>query len=120
VKASRTELWGLFALVLGVSLASQAWVRQGQTQLGEELARMARPGDIQMFSSATCGVCIEARLWFTQHQVPFSECLIEKDAACRAAFEASRAPGTPLIMVRGQPQMGFNAAQLRQALKAAT
>jgi glutaredoxin len=70
-----------------------------------------------MFSSATCGVCVQARLWFTQHGVRFEECLIESDMACRARFEASRSPGTPLIVVRGRPQVGFSAQRVHDALQ---
>jgi glutaredoxin len=117
VKASRPELLGLIALVLVVSTASSWWVRSRQGELGAQVAGLAKVGDIQMFSSVTCGVCIEARQWFVQHQIPFKECLIEKDPACRARFEQSRSPGTPLIVVRGQQQVGFNALRVLEGLK---
>jgi glutaredoxin len=117
VKASRSELLGLIALVLVVSTTSSWWVRRSQADLGAQVAGLAQAGDIQMYSSVTCGVCIEARQWFVQHRIPFKECLIEKDAACRATFEQSRAPGTPLIVVRGQQQEGFNAVRVLDGLK---
>jgi glutaredoxin len=117
VKASRSELLGLIALVLAVSTASSWWVRRSQGELGAQVAGLAKPGDIQMLSSVTCGVCTQARQWFVQHQIPFKECLIEKDAACRATFEQSRSPGTPLIVVRGRQQVGFNATRVLDGLK---
>ena len=56
------------------------------------------------------------RHWFAKHQVAYSECLIERDAACRAAFDALGARGTPVLVVRGQPQLGFSPQRLRSAL----
>jgi hypothetical protein len=49
--------------------------------------------------------------------VPFSECLIERDAQCQADFDATRAPGTPVILVRGVPQLGFNPERVHAALQ---
>jgi hypothetical protein len=51
-----------------------------------------------------------------QHDVAFSECFIEKDLACAARFEALRAPGTPMLLVRGQAQTGFDAQRVLDAL----
>jgi len=59
-----------------------------------------------------------ARLWFTEQKVPFSECFIERDAACAAEFAANRAPGTPLLLVRGQPQLGFSPDRVKERLQA--
>jgi glutaredoxin len=117
VKVSRLELLGLFVVLVGISTASSWWVRSQQQEAGEQVAQLAKAGDIQMFSSVTCGICAEARLWFTQNQIAFNECLIEKDAACRSNFERSGAVGTPLIVVRGQPQLGFNRALVLRALQ---
>ncbi|MCU0966750.1 MAG: hypothetical protein MUF08_17270 [Burkholderiaceae bacterium] len=51
-----------------------------------------------------------------QHEVAFDECFIETDAACAARFEALRAPGTPVLLVRGQLQTGFDAQRVLGAL----
>jgi hypothetical protein len=48
--------------------------------------------------------------------VAFDECFIETDAACAARFEALRAPGTPVLLVRGQLQTGFDAQRVLGAL----
>jgi hypothetical protein len=61
---------------------------------------------------------VVARRWFTTHSVTFSESGIEREAACRADFEARRAPGTPVMLVRGVPQLGFSPERLRAALEA--
>jgi glutaredoxin len=120
LKTSRRELLFLFVMLIGISTASSWWVRHKQEEAGEQVAAMAKAGDIHMFSSVTCGICAEARLWFTQNQVAFSECFIEKDPVCRTDFERSGAVGTPLIVVRGQAQTGFNRAQVLSALQSAS
>lgn len=117
MKASPWSWVGLVVLVLGVSLASQWWVGRQEGRLGDEVAALARPGDIHMLSSETCAICTIARTWFVAHNVPFTECLIERDAQCRADFDASRMPGTPVIIVRGLPQVGFNPDRVRLALQ---
>jgi glutaredoxin len=113
---NRRSIFGLILLVLAVSAASQWWAGRSQAQLGEKLSALARPGDIQMLSSTTCAFCTVARQWMQRHDVAFSECFIEKDAACAARFEAVRAPGTPLLLVRGQAQTGFDAQRVLEAL----
>ncbi len=109
--------WGLAVLVLAVLASQQWWADLQQQNIGERVAQLARPGDIHMLSSETCAICTVARDWLTQHRVPFTECLIERDAACRQALEATRSPGTPVLVVRGRPQVGFDPRRLRAALE---
>jgi len=118
VTASKRSLVGLAALVLAVSVASQWWAGRHEERLGEAVAALAQAGDIRMLSSETCAICTVARAWFTEHRVPFSECMIERDAQCQADFEATLSPGTPVILVRGLPQVGFNPERVHAALKA--
>ena len=99
-----------------VSAGVQWWHGARDARLGAELAAKAAPGDIRMLASDTCEVCKFARRWFTQHGVRFTECSIERDAQCAAEFAATRAPGTPVIVVRGKPQLGFDPARLVDAL----
>lgn len=108
----------LFLLLAAVSLALQVWQGREQQALGARVAQAAKPGDLRMISSTTCGVCTQARRWFTEHGVAFSECFVEHDAACRAELERWQAPGTPLILVRGRPQLGFSPARIEGALAA--
>lgn len=117
MRHSRASLFGLVVLVMAVSAASSWWAGNAKARIGDEVAALAAPGDIRMLSSDTCGICAEARLWFGANQVAFSECSIERDAACRAEFEALRAPGTPVMLVRGTPQLGFNPKRLLGALQ---
>jgi hypothetical protein len=116
-KVSRLSLLGLVVLVLAVSAGSQWWQGRQDRQLGSQVAALAQPGDILMLASESCSICWVARAWFKEHKVPFSECLIESDAACRQTFDDHRAPGTPVIVVRGQPQLGFDPGRLQRALQ---
>ena len=111
---------GLLLVVLVATAAQQWWVASRQQQVGRQVATAAAPGDIQMISSTTCGICTQARLWFKQHEVRFDECFVERDPACAARFEALRAPGTPVMVVRGQPQLGFDPQRLLKALQPAS
>lgn len=114
---ARRPWLGLVVVVLVTALGSQWWAARQQAQLGQQVAQWARPGDLQMLSSTTCPICAAARAWFEANDVKFSECFIETDAACAARFEATRSPGTPVIMVRGVAHIGFDPQRLREALR---
>ena len=109
-------LW-LLVLVAAVSVASQWWAGRHDSRVGADVAALARPGDIRMLASETCPICHVARGWFRDNGVAYSECLIERDTACRAEFDATRSPGTPVIVVRGTPQVGFDPDRLQRALQ---
>ncbi len=114
---TRREWLTLALIVAGVGSGSAAWRAHRNASLGDDVAAAAAPGDIRMLSSVSCGVCTAARAWFTEHGVPFSECFIERDAACLAEFQASGAPGTPLMKVRGRALLGFSPPALLEALQ---
>lgn len=115
---TRSSVIVLIVLVLAVSGASEWWRQRHADNFGARVAALAGPGDLRMLSSDSCVICVQARRWFGEHGVRFSECSIERDAACAAEFEALRAPGTPVFLVRGQPQVGFNPQRLLAALDA--
>jgi glutaredoxin len=113
---SRKSLFGLLLLVLAVSLFTQWSAGRQERDTGRQVAALVQPGDIRMLASETCSICDAARAWFTEYRVPYSECVIERDAACKAAFEASASPGTPVLLVRGKVQVGFSPERLRAQL----
>ena len=114
---SRRDLLPL-ALIAGLGLVAwPAWQAHRAGQVGAELARLARPGDIELVSSEQCVFCTAARHWLTAQSVPFGECLVERDPACMARFQAQGAPGTPLVFVRGRPQLGFSPERVLQGLR---
>ena len=109
-------LLGLVALVLATSVLTQ-WARKvSLDRIGEQVAASAQPGDIQMISSDSCVFCGLARTWFQNYRIPFEECSIERDAKCAASFNALMAPGTPLLLVRGESQIGFSPERVLAAL----
>ena len=106
----------LVALVLGVGAAMQGIEAWSRARLGTQVAASAKPGDIFMIASVTCTYCAQARAWFDANHVPFTECLIERDARCAAQYNALMAPGTPVLVVRGKRQVGFSAQAVADAL----
>jgi len=108
----------LLAVVLAVGGASEAWRAWSVGRWGEQAAAHAKPGDIQMIASDTCLYCARARDWFAANGVPYSECSIEREEACAARFSALMAPGTPVLVVRGQTQVGFDPQRIARALGA--
>ena len=118
VASPRRGAWiGLVALAVAAALGMQLFTRWSQGRLGEQVAAAAQPGDIRMIGSVTCVYCAAARAWFTGNRVPFDECLIERDAACADTYRALKAPGTPVMLVRGQRLLGFDAQAIARVLK---
>lgn len=111
------SLMGLGVLLFAVSTAQTWWADRYDSQLGSRVADLAAPGDIRMVSSENCAICQLARNWLLEHRVPFQECFIERDSECLATHQASGAVGTPLFIIRGQMQMGFNAEALQSTLR---
>lgn len=115
MKAKAREMLVL-CVVAGAAWGAGQGLKAWQSErLGERVAANAQAGDIVMISSLTCVYCREARQWFTRHEVPFSECFIEQEAACAEAYRRLMAPGTPVLLVRGQRQVGFDARRVAQA-----
>ena len=116
-RTSARSLWGLAVLVLVVSGAADWWREHQAQSVGRELAQLARPGDIAMISSTHCVFCTRARQFMKVQQVPFTECFIETDADCAQRYQALGGRGTPTMVVRGQPQLGFSAPAVRDRLR---
>jgi hypothetical protein len=104
----------VLVLVFGVAMHGLTW--WGQARLGAQVAADARPGDIHLLASVSCVDCAEARAWFTENRVPFTECLIERDAQCAAIPDAPMAPGASVLLVRGKRLAGFSAQAVADAL----
>jgi len=117
-RPSTRALLGLMALVAAAGAGAGWWRDHLAQQLGLEIGRQARPGDIRMLSSQTCIFCAQARRWLTVQHIPFDECVIEQDAACAGQYRALGSPGTPVLVVRGQAQLGFSPQQVRDRLSA--
>ena len=96
------SLLGLVTLIVAISFATQWWRGHAQGEVGARLAQRAQPGDIRLLSSTTCPYCTLARQFLQRHQVAFDECFIERDARCRADYEATLARGTPTLIVNAR------------------
>ena len=118
VRSALRSLLGLAALVVVAGIAMQGFAWWSRERLGAQVAASAGPGDIHMLASVTCVYCAEARAWFNANRVPFTECLIERDAQCAAKYNALMAPGTPVMLVRGKRLVGFSAQAVADALAA--
>jgi glutaredoxin len=114
----RSSILALIVIVLFAAAAMQGLAGWSKARLGSVVAAEAKPGDIQMIASVTCVYCAQAREWFNANKVPFSECEIERDARCAAAYNALMAPGTPVLVVRGKRLVGFSAQAVADALQA--
>ena len=114
----RSALLGLIGAAAAGTAAMQGFAWWSRERLGAQVAANARPGDIHMISSVNCVYCAVARDWFSKNGVPFTECLIERDAVCAAKYNALMAPGTPVLLVRGRRLLGFSAQALAAALAA--
>lgn len=112
------SLGGLLMLVLAASAATQWWQGASEWRAYTRLAALAQPGDIRMLSSQTCPYCEAARWTMNNYKVRFDECFIERDADCKALYEATAARGTPTLLVRGQVQLGFDVQRVLGALEA--
>ena len=116
MSSTKRSLLGLITVVVVGAAAMQGFTWWSGERLGAQVAANARPGDIHMIASVTCVYCAAARAWFVDNRVPFTECEIERDAVCAAKYNALMAPGTPVMLVRGQRLLGFNAKAIADAL----
>ncbi|KQY88827.1 glutaredoxin family protein [Pelomonas sp. Root1444] len=107
----------LLVVIAVTALASWAWRSHVAAEDAGLLAQRAKPGDIRMISSETCGWCTAARRWMQGAGVPFNECFIERDAQCLADYQALGGMGTPTLVVRGQTVLGFDRARMLDILK---
>jgi glutaredoxin len=107
----------LAALVIGVGVAAQGLQILASSRLAASVRSTAHLNDIYMISSITCPYCNQARAWFSDNKIPFSECFIERDAACASQYQALMAPGTPTLIVRGKKLVGFSPRAIQAAFE---
>lgn len=65
---------------------------------------------VVMYSASWCGVCKQARRYFEQQQIAFTEYDIEQDAKGRTAYRRLGASGVPVILVGDRRMNGFSVA----------
>lgn len=107
-------LVGLLILSWGLPTAWSWWQNK---QLGPDVAQLAKPGDIVMYSTESCSYCKKAEAWFNTHDVAWQDCDIEKNVTCGAHYQSRSGFATPSFQVGDRWLVGFNAKDLLQALK---
>ena len=107
----------VLAAGLGTAFAVKAYRYFGPYDAAERIAATAQPGDIQMYSYTTCGICRKAKRWFAFHGVPYEECYADRDKACNARFDALRTRGTPTFDIHGTVIQGWDPQAIALALQ---
>jgi len=120
-RLTRTE-WLIALVAMGLAFGLGGWLKQAQppgtAAQGVALRTALQPGELQMISSVSCGYCHRARAWLTEAQVPFQECFIERDAACRQRYVRAGALATPTFVLHGQVVLGLDPARLLSIVEA--
>lgn len=115
----RGSLKSLFLLIVLVVGGMQAWSWWRDEQAASRIKSHLAGQRITMYSTESCVYCAKAREWLGAHQIPWDECDVERDRSCQATFESVGAPGTPLMRVGTQWQLGFDPNGLAQLLASA-
>lgn len=115
----RHQWWVLAGIMLVFVGGSKGWSWWTQERAASTARELAKPGDITMYSTESCIYCAKAADWLDSHQVPWQECDVELNDVCRQTYESQGSPGTPLMHVKGQWRLGFDAQWLSQALQLA-
>lgn len=110
--------WLVPGLVIALAyLGLQWWQGRQADGVGQQLAAVARPGDILMYSTDTCVYCHRAMAQMDRWAVPYAVCDIDRNATCAQTYRQAGAPGTPLMKVKEQWQLGFSAEGVLAALQ---
>jgi glutaredoxin len=109
--------WGL-ALLLAVIWGGSTLIQLGRNEGQGEAVRQAQPeGRITLYTTQTCSYCAAAKRWLATERVPYTECLVDTDAACAERFRRMGEPGVPVVQVdEDQFRLGFDADWLAKAL----
>jgi len=75
------------------------------------------PPKILMLSTQSCRYCKQARQFFKQHELPYTELDIETSDKNMQMFQLLGGRGTPLIVIDGQSLHGFDERSVRRAIK---
>jgi glutaredoxin len=73
-------------------------------------------GPVIVYSTSWCGPCKMAKAYLAEKRIPFEVRDVEKDPKARQEFAAHGGRGVPLLIIKGKPIRGFNAAAIDRAL----
>ncbi len=104
----------ILAVVLGGSSLWTWWQEEGAART---LLAKANPSSLTLYTTNDCPYCDKARAWLDGHGITWRECNVDRDAACKRAYEARGAPGVPLVHANEQWHLGFDPVWVSNALK---
>lgn len=110
------SLWTLvllLALIVGGSKALNWWREARTADLIKTNLGQQR---ITLYTTQTCTFCVDAKFWLRSHDIPWDECDVERDASCKATFDAQGAPGTPIVRVGSHWYLGFDPGWIAEVL----
>ncbi|HEX5357839.1 MAG TPA: glutaredoxin family protein [Aquabacterium sp.] len=110
------SLWTLVLLLALIAGGSKAinWWREART--ADLIKANLGPQRITLYTTQTCVFCVDAKFWLRSHGIAWDECDVERDASCKATFDAQGAPGTPIVRVGGHWHLGFDPGWIAEAL----
>lgn len=73
-----------------------------------------RVKNVVMYSTARCGYCKQARQYFTERGIVFTEKKIDSDPAAWEEYQQLNATGVPVILVGRKRMDGFNQSSFDQ------
>lgn len=72
---------------------------------------------VLLFSTSSCSWCRRAKRYFKEHQVPFKEINIERDAdAARDIVRKTGQTGVPVIKIGSRWIVGFDKKRIEEEL----
>ncbi|MGD2116789.1 MAG: glutaredoxin family protein [Chromatiales bacterium] len=79
---------------------------------GKSTADVGR--QVIMYSTGWCGYCKQARQYFSEHQIRYTDYDIENNPTARHAYNKLGAKGVPVILVGNRRMNGFSASGFEQ------
>lgn len=104
--------WKPIVAAVGIALCSIA----ASTAIAATSNAAAKPPEVVMYATQTCGYCVKARAWFTARNVAWDERDIERSESAHKEWKALGGVGTPVIVINGKSFTGFAEASLEAEL----
>lgn len=87
----------------------------GPAEVVEASDKTAR--GVTLFTAAWCGVCKQAKDYFSKKGVAYTEYDVEKSPTGKAEFKRLQGKGVPIILVGSRRMNGFSPDRLDQMLR---
>ena len=71
--------------------------------------------DLLLFSLSTCPHCRNARSWLEQHQLPFTELVVDTSLPAQQLFDELKEPALPVLVTRDRLIRGFDPGAYAEA-----